>query len=104
MGIIKLDYEGRTTALPVGLLIHSFQQKQKTTQKRVKRKRSDFGSAAISSCCSEHTDCLTSFESCLPVFAVEVGVDEAPEDVGPVGQREGVEELWHSQGGQLAEL
>lgn len=56
------------------------------------------------SCCSQQTDRLTSFKASLPVFAVEVCVDEAPEDVSPVRQRERVEKLWHGQRGQLAKL
>jgi len=47
---------------------------------------------------------LTRFKSYFPVFAVEVCVDEVPEDVRPVRQRESVEKLRHSQGGQLAIL
>lgn len=47
---------------------------------------------------------LTCLEANLPVFTVEVGVDEVPEDVRPIGQREGVKELRHSQRGQLTEL
>lgn len=47
---------------------------------------------------------LTCFESYFPVFAVVVCVDEVPEDVCPMRQRESVEKLRHSQGGQLAKL
>lgn len=47
---------------------------------------------------------LTCFKSYFPVFAVEVCVDKVPEDVRPIRQREGVEKLRHSQGGQLAKL
>lgn len=47
---------------------------------------------------------LTCLEAYLPVFAVEVGVDEVPEDVRPIGQREGVEKLRDGQRGQLTEL
>ncbi|TNN84170.1 hypothetical protein EYF80_005497 [Liparis tanakae] len=38
------------------------------------------------------------------LFEPYVGVDEVPEDVRPVRQRQGVEELRHGEGGQLAEL
>lgn len=47
---------------------------------------------------------LTCFKSYFPVFAVEIWIDEVPEDVCPMRQGEGVEKLRHSQGGQLTKL
>lgn len=47
---------------------------------------------------------LTCFKSYFPVFAVEIGVYEVPEDVGAMRQGEGMEKLRHSQGGQLTKL
>lgn len=46
----------------------------------------------------------TCFKTHLPVLAVEVAVHNPPEDVRTMGQGEGMQELGHCQGGQLAEL